>query len=471
MRDFAASSTRRRLAILLLAFAAYWPVLRLGFLWDDHTMIENNPAIRHWSANALRHDFTTDAFEGQGDPYYRPLMTIANRVDYTLWGLHPAGYHVTNLLAHAGNGLLIDAFLIALGFSPLIALYGATLFVVHPIGVEQLMIIAGRAELFGFLLTLATILLLMRDRTASCIGACVTFTLGLFSKESVIITPLLAAAVFYFKRGSWDRYLRIIPLILIAIPYLWIRTKVVGPAVAGVPAWTLTLFFVKAFPAVLLRYAALILVPWHLHSHRLMPHLSRAWPLFLALWVGGFAYALRANRRTMALCLFWFVICFLPKTPGMFHGNFMLDHWAYPAAIAILLPLALAFERWSAIPYVVALVILALLVHLNVVLRGTDERMYRWALRFTNSHPLQANLGALLLQENRPSEAIPFLENVYALYPENSSNTNALAEAYWLNGDHARAIAVLKDMVRRKPNDPLTLHNLQVIQGASNTDR
>ena len=39
----------------------------------------------------------------------------------------------------------------------------ASLFAVHPIGVEQLMIIAGRAELFGFTFTLLTLLFLLRD--------------------------------------------------------------------------------------------------------------------------------------------------------------------------------------------------------------------------------------------------------------------------------------------------------------------
>ena len=38
-------------------------------------------------------------------------------------------------------------------------------------------------------------------------------------------------------------------------------------------------------------------------------------------------------------------------------------------------------------------------------LRGTDEKMYRWALHFTTSNPIRYNLGVELLQTGRPAEA------------------------------------------------------------------
>src|ERR1051326_7490709 len=130
---------RYRLIIVCLALSAYWPVMRLGFFWDDHVMIEANPALREWSGQTIKHDFTTDVFDGHGDPYYRPAQTLLDRLDYTVWGLRPFGYHLTNWIGHALNAVLLMELAIALGLGNLAALLAGCLFAVHPIPVEELM--------------------------------------------------------------------------------------------------------------------------------------------------------------------------------------------------------------------------------------------------------------------------------------------------------------------------------------------
>ena len=98
----------RFLAIAALALVAYWPTFQVGFLWDDHVMIETNPALREWSWQAVKHDFTTDVFEGNGDPYFRPAATLLSLMDFTLWGLKPFGYHMTNWIGHVLNAWLLQ---------------------------------------------------------------------------------------------------------------------------------------------------------------------------------------------------------------------------------------------------------------------------------------------------------------------------------------------------------------------------
>ena len=52
-----------------------------GPLWDFST-IASSPNSTH------------------GNDFYRPLVTVANRIDYSLYGLKPWGYHLSNLLFH-----------------------------------------------------------------------------------------------------------------------------------------------------------------------------------------------------------------------------------------------------------------------------------------------------------------------------------------------------------------------------------
>src|SRR5947207_12053341 len=130
--------------LLVLSLTAYAPVLRVGFLWDDHVLIEENPYIRSWSMANLKHDFVSTVSNGFGDEgYLRPVVTWSNRLDYSLWKLHAVGYHATSLLLHAANAVLFFELILVLGFSPMTALLASALFAVHPIGVEGLPAVTG----------------------------------------------------------------------------------------------------------------------------------------------------------------------------------------------------------------------------------------------------------------------------------------------------------------------------------------
>lgn len=57
--------------LVLLGVLAYWPVLRVPFMWDDPQMILANPHITAWTWDNLKHTFTHDVFN-QGIPYIVP---------------------------------------------------------------------------------------------------------------------------------------------------------------------------------------------------------------------------------------------------------------------------------------------------------------------------------------------------------------------------------------------------------------
>src|SRR5438552_2721094 len=118
-----------------LAAAAYGPTLQLGFIWDDHVILETNPGLRSWTWQNVKNDFISDNTQGTGDNYYRPFQAFSNRIDYSLWGSNPAGYHFTDVVVHIANTALVFQFLLALGFAAWPAFLTGCLFAVHPIGV------------------------------------------------------------------------------------------------------------------------------------------------------------------------------------------------------------------------------------------------------------------------------------------------------------------------------------------------
>ena len=99
--------------LLLLAgltLAAYWPILGAGFIYDDRSFVTENQSIRSWEN--IPAFFTDPVGTTASIPWpgiWRPLRGISYLLDYTLWGLRPLGYHLTSLVLHYCNGLLLAA--------------------------------------------------------------------------------------------------------------------------------------------------------------------------------------------------------------------------------------------------------------------------------------------------------------------------------------------------------------------------
>ncbi len=432
-----------RSMIVLLAWVAYAPVLQVGFLWDDPVLIEQNPYIRSWSLANLHHDFVSTVSNGYGDEgYLRPVVTWSDRLDYGLWKLNPKGFHFTNLLLHMANSLLFFELVLVLGFSPMAAFLAGTLFAVHPIGVEGLLVVNGRGTFLSFFFGLATLLLVSIPSPARVVAGLLSFAFALLSKEQSVIIPLLVILVLSTRRSSRPWVVVFLPLLVVLGIYLTYRYHLFG-SLGAPPDYLLTArFYAQAYPRVLTHYVKLILFPWNLHSHRLILRLSHLWFLSLAGWMTlvVWSYKKREERPWLFFSVFWLVIGLLPPSLAMVHGGFMLDHWGYWVAPAIVLPLGLLFDglwsgpekslgRKAALLYFPILIIYALLTRLNIELRNTDEKMYRWALHFTTSHPIEYNLGMLLLQSGRPGEALPHLLNYQDAYPQDPHVIDAIAEA------------------------------------------
>ena len=147
------------LACLLLGvttFALYWPVTRCDFIsFDDPVYVTENPHVQagltwagiRWAFGELHGEQT----------YWHPLTWISHMVDCQVFGLKPAGHHLTNLLFHTLNTVLV--FLV---FRRLTGAFWrcavlAALFALHPLQVDTVAWVAERKNVlsaFFWLLTM-----------------------------------------------------------------------------------------------------------------------------------------------------------------------------------------------------------------------------------------------------------------------------------------------------------------------------
>ena len=136
------------LSLLLVGavLGAYLPALDAGFVWNDDTYVTENPTlngvdglVKLWS-------------DPRSNEQYYPLVFTSYWVEKRLWGLHPLGYHLVNVLLHAGAALLLAGFLRRLLLPG--AWLAAALFALHPVCVESVAWVTERKNTLSLVLTL-----------------------------------------------------------------------------------------------------------------------------------------------------------------------------------------------------------------------------------------------------------------------------------------------------------------------------
>jgi tetratricopeptide (TPR) repeat protein len=161
-----ASRVRRLLPWLLFAATVltFLPSLRGEFLnWDDDFNFTNNPGYRGLSPGHLK--WMATAFV---TGHWHPLTWLTLGLDYTLWGMNPVGYHLSSVLIHGANAVLLflvlEALLRLIGRSgpPWPALIGAAFYALHPLRVESVAWITERRDVLCGFFTLLCVLAYLR---------------------------------------------------------------------------------------------------------------------------------------------------------------------------------------------------------------------------------------------------------------------------------------------------------------------
>jgi tetratricopeptide (TPR) repeat protein len=140
------------LTLGLLTLLTYSNSFRAGLTLDNQVVLTQDPRIRAWNAQNLRLIFT----ENYWWPYaasdlYRPLTTLSYLFNYAVLGNgeRVAGYHWVNFFLHWANTWLVLVLLCRLTGRWRPALLAAALFAVHPVNVESVTNIVGRADLLA----------------------------------------------------------------------------------------------------------------------------------------------------------------------------------------------------------------------------------------------------------------------------------------------------------------------------------
>jgi len=226
--------------ICVLTALAYSNTFGNEFVFDDKVLIEGNTFIRDLGniPNVFLSDFfRRSIMEKGGIGYYRPVVTLSYMLDYMLWGPNPAGYHLTNLIFHLLNTVLVYLVVDSLYKKKYVALATGLMFGLHPIHTEAVTWISGRTETisaFFYLLALLCYVKWMRKAERKYLAASIgSFVLALLSKETALTLPLvlvLVGYVFKVKRRSNPQAYDV--FFFIALLFLFVRYLILGQTIS-----------------------------------------------------------------------------------------------------------------------------------------------------------------------------------------------------------------------------------------------
>ena len=207
-------------AVTVLVFA---PVGRDEFVnYDDNGYVYENAHVQHGlSWRAIQWAFTTRELGN-----WHPLTWLSYLADYQLYRLNAGGYHLTNLLLHVANTLLLFGVLRAMTGAVWRSAFVAALFAWHPLHVEAVAWISERKEMlcgFFWMLTLAAYLRYVRQphwHRYLLVALC--FALGLMAKPMMVTLPcvLVLLDVWPLRRTGTTSLTRLVaekvPLLMLA---------------------------------------------------------------------------------------------------------------------------------------------------------------------------------------------------------------------------------------------------------------
>jgi protein O-mannosyl-transferase len=209
------------LAIGAATLGAFAPALDNQFTnWDDSGYVTDNTLIRDTTLPGIRTMFSSFV-EGN----YHPLTMLSLGVDYRLYQLDPRGYHLTNVVLHTLNTLLVFWLALLLSRSPTISTVAALFFGVHPMHVESVAWVSARKDLLygAFYLgaCIAHVVAVRRRRFGAAYhaGMLALMSLATLSKAMAVTLPLALVLIdWYLGRSVTIRtMMEKAPLVMVAV--------------------------------------------------------------------------------------------------------------------------------------------------------------------------------------------------------------------------------------------------------------
>ena len=417
---------------------AYIKIFHAGFIaWDDGEYVLHNKDIAGFGAEQISAWFS-NFYLGN----YHPLTMYSYAIDHLMGGQEPFVYHLTNLLLHTTNAIILYLFVNRLQGNKLIGLFVALIFALHPVQTESVSWIAERKTvLCAFFYLLAMLQYTAYVKVPSGKRLAVVMLLGIaamLSKGVGVALPLSLLAVdIWLQRDLKSRkvWLEKLPLFIISLMIGIVAIKAQGAENAlGMHAqdnvFNTIMFAADAY----VQYVVHLFVPINLSVIYPYPK-EVGWIEYLCLagafgiiWLGLIAY----RKKWYMLCggiVFYTVNIALVLQFVQFGECLMADRYLYIAGIGVIIPAIYYLVGWlqkvtkqvrvMIVGGAIAVTLLFMTFLRNDIWLSDMSFFSAIVETFPNSAVAQYSVGALYVRMGNYDEAETHLDMAVHLDPNN----------------------------------------------------
>ena len=483
-----------RLALIVLTLAVFSGLTGHPFIaYDDDVYVVHNPHVNTGiSLENLGWAFTTTR-----SSHWHPMTWISHMIDCELFGLDPAGHHLSSLLLHIANVLLLFGLLFRTTGALWRSALAAALFAVHPLHVEPVAWVASRKDLLSCLFLLlalrAYIPYARRGGASWYLLSLFCFALGLLSKSMILTLPCL---LFILDVWPLRRLPRGYERNTDAGPSLgaWIFEKIPFVALAALTGVIAVLVMKAGSETVSHAPLADLLLQRDRISRglfMLVTYMKRAiWPGDLAViyppheafapWIplvgaailtGGSILVLWHQRPALIAGWFWFLVTLFPLLGALNVGpRVPADRYVYIPLIGLFILVAWAGQELlsrlprprlvSGIAAGIAVLALATTSRIQAGYWTSSSALFQQTLRVTSENAkAHNNLGNVLAAEGRIEEAVDHFHAALDIQPRFAEAHNNLGMTFMTLGRTDEALDHFEQALQANPEYCEALNN------------
>lgn len=502
--------------LILATLIVYIPSLKVPFLLDDYGKIVRNPDIKSLEniPSRLIYPYKSPLRFHRNDPS-RPLTYLTLTFNYHFNQLNPYGYHMVNIATHIAVVLLI--FILGLLIFPIVGLNGivlpflsALLFSVHPINVNVVTYVIGRAASLATIFYLSAVIMFIRARRGFKLGIPISaacFVLALGSNQLALTLPamILAVDLCFFSEENlrpvaqyWNRHGIYWAILAIYLSARFIYFGTVGDVEATKFSLSPIEYFLTQW-VVLWKYAGMVVWPTGLSfEHTFGSSVKLTDPRFLtatilyAVLLLVLIKGLKSSWQSVSLVLFgvlWFFITVSPTSSFFPTTAIVAENRIYLPSIGLCLILPFmgyVLIRRMVSEHIQSMVLLVvfcfyclplgfLTYHRNILYQDPVGIWSDVIQRYPDHQRAHKNLAIEFYKQGKHEEMAAECEKALTLDPTDFDARNNLAAAYYNLGRYKKALATYQEIVKEKPdyapgysNMGMLLEDLKNVEAAIN---
>jgi Flp pilus assembly protein TadD len=471
------------LALLALVAVVYAPVRGHSFVsWDDPTYVFLNPRVTGGPTwENVRWAFTT----GHAGNWH-PLTWLSHMLDVALFGPDAGGHHLTNVVLHAANAVLLFDLLRRLTGAAGRSAVVAALFAVHPLHVESVAWVAERKDvlstLFWLLTTHAYVAYARAPSSRRYALVVLAFVAGLMCKPMLVTLPFTLLLLDWWplartkEPGAWRRLVvEKVPLFLLAAAscVVTFAAQRGAGAMGGFEMYPFGGRVANALVA-FVAYVVKTFAPTGLAAlYPYDPELSTGLAALAAAALVGVTFAAaRASvaRPWFAVGWLWFLGTLVPVIGLVQVGmQSMADRYTYVPLVGLFVAVVWGADdllgprrRRTAVALAAAATLAcAVLARRQVATWKDSESLWRNVVAVSpDSAVARNNLGTTLCERGELDAAAAEFREFLRLRPDDADAHNNLGHVLRLQGRLDEAVAEFREALRLRPGFARAYGNL-----------